>query len=224
MTKKPSCNNIDQSVVYHGGERNRRFVECLYGTAEQAIGEITPGCEIFGFTKGQFSLMDVIAHILSYTGPASVDISTWTAGKADISHAEKFLHDGHITSARWIVDRSFPSRQKEYFKGLIKRFGPESIRMTRTHAKFCLIKNEDWKIVLRSSMNLNRNPRFENFEISDDPSMCEFFTEMVDAIFSQPDVGRMPTTAELDEWFKGASIRGESYDRRDTSLPSMGWL
>ena len=30
-----------------------------------------------------------------------------------------------------------------------------------------LIKNNDWNIVIRTSMNLNENKRLENFEISD---------------------------------------------------------
>ena len=223
--QKANCNKIDGSVVFTANApRERRFVECLYGDASQAIGTLTPGCEIFGFTKGQFSLMDVISEILAQTGPATVDISTWTAAKADIGHAGRFVKDGHILSARWVVDRSFPSRQKGYFKMLVDRFGASAIRMTRTHAKFVLIRNEEWNIVLRSSMNLNKNPRFENFEISDDPAMADFFSDMVDQIFTQRDVGHMPTTAELDEWFSDCEIRGENVEPKTSNVPKMEWM
>lgn len=209
---KPSCNNLNAPACYRGRSRNRQLRECFCGAAFQAIGALEPGCEIFGFTKGQFSLMDVVTAILSQTGPASVDISTWTAGNADIEHCYQFIESGKIERARWVVDRSFPTRQPEYFDALVKRFGAESIRLTRTHAKFCLIRNDRWNIVLRSSMNLNKNPRFENFEISDDPEFADYFEMVVEGIFEQPDVGEMPSTSEVDAHFQQMSVFGESYD------------
>lgn len=210
-----------EAVFRADAPRERRFVECLYGDASQAVGELVPGCEVFGFTKGQFSLMDVITAILNQTGPAKVDISTWTAGKKDIGHAEQFVKTGLITDSRWVVDRSFPARQLGYFRLLVDRFGVENIRMTRTHCKFVLVQNEAWNIVLRSSMNLNKNPRFENFEISDDSAMAQYFVEMVDEIFTQPDVGHEPTTKELDDWFGSASIRGDNVEGRKTGVDSL---
>lgn len=223
--KTTSWKKMKHDAIYRADSpRERRFVECLYGDAVQAVGELSPGCEIFGFTKGQFSLMDVISAVLAQTGPATVDISTWTAGKKDIGHAEQFVKNGHITSARWVVDRSFPSRQKGYFKMLVDRFGAGNIRMTRTHCKFVLIRNDAWDIVLRSSMNLNKNPRFENFEISDDSAMAQYFEEMVDEIFQQPGVGHEPTTKELDEWFQGCEIRGENTAAKTSNVPKMEWM
>ena len=78
MTEK-SCSNLNAPACYRGRDRDRDLRECFCGTAFEAIGPLEPGCEIFGFTKGQFSLMDLITAILSQTGPASVDISTCTS-------------------------------------------------------------------------------------------------------------------------------------------------
>jgi hypothetical protein len=196
--------------------------ECFCGRAFQAIGTLTPGCEIFGFTKGQFSLMDLIIAILEQTGPASVDISTWTAGDADIRHCYQFVESGKIVSARWVVDRSFPTRQPDYFKALCKRFSPESIRITRTHAKFCLIRNDEWDIALRSSMNLNKNPRFENFEISDDAALAGYFSRVVDEIFSDLRCGREPSGSEVEGVFQGLEVQGESYDQTEINFGPNG--
>lgn len=209
---KPSCNNLNAPACYRGRSRNRELRECFCGQAWEAIGRLEPGCEIFGFTKGQFSLMDVVTAILSQIGPAHVDISTWTAASADIEHCFQFVRTNKIKSTRWVVDRSFPTRQPEYFDTLIERFGADSIRVTRTHAKFVLLRNDDWDIVLRSSMNLNKNPRFENFEISDDPDFADYFQMVVDEIFDSPDVAEPPTTREVDQKFKQMTILGESYD------------
>ena len=143
-------------------------------TAAGAIGDITPGCEIFGVNKGQFSLIDIIEHCLRFTGPADVILSTWTAAAADLDYALRFLADGRVKTLRFVVDFSFPSRQPEYCAALRERFGDDSVRMTKNHAKFVTVTNEDWSIVIRSSMNLNENRRLESFEISDDADLAGY--------------------------------------------------
>lgn len=219
--KKASCSNLKSPSCYRGVSRSRELRECFCGAAWQAIGDITPGCEIFGFTKGQFSLIDVITALLAQTGPAHVDISTWTAANADIRHAQQFVESGKILSTRWVIDRSFPTRQPEYFKDLIDRFGADSIRLTQTHAKFCTIRNDDWNLVVRTSMNLNRNPRFENFEISDDADFADYFSMIVDEIFSSPDVGTRPTNRQIAERFESLEVLGESHGDVDFDLPPL---
>lgn len=42
-----------------------------------------PGDDICGITNGQFSLIDIIDHVLTQTGPADVAIATWTMGVYD---------------------------------------------------------------------------------------------------------------------------------------------
>ncbi len=157
--------------------------------ATRAIGAVEPGCEIFGFTKGQFSLTDIILHVLTATGPADVVVSTWTAAHADIQTHHRLLTAGGVRSMRFVIDRGFPSRQPEYCDLLVSKFGPDCIRLTRIHAKFVLIRNEQWSVAIRTSMNLNTNPRFENFEISDDPVLADFLTEIVEEIFAREDCG-----------------------------------
>lgn len=148
-------------------------------TAKEALGELKPKVEIFGFTKGQFSLIDIIEHCLDFTGPADVTICSWTAGMSDQVIALGFLGDGRIRTLRFIVDFSFPTRQKAYCSALRERFGDEAIRLTNVHAKFVMIRNKGWNLVIRSSMNLNEARRLEWFEISDDPGMADYVEELV---------------------------------------------
>jgi hypothetical protein len=151
--------------------------------AAEAIGPLAPGCEIFGLSKGQFSLIDVICHVLAATGRADVVVSTWTAANADLGFAYRLLADGAIRSLRFVVDFSFPTRQPAYCAALRARFGDDCVRVTKTHAKFVVIRNDTWNVVIRSSMNLNENRRLESFEISDDAGMAAFCCEVVDELF-----------------------------------------
>lgn len=148
-------------------------------TAAEAVGPITRGCEIYGLSKGQFSLVELLEHVLDATGPAHVVVSTWTAAGADLSHTRKLLDDGRIVSARWLVDYSFPNRQPGYCAMLRERFGDDAIACTANHAKFLLVRNDEWSVVVRSSMNLNLNRRLESYEVSDDPQMADWLEEIV---------------------------------------------
>ena len=165
-------------------KREVRHSLCIPIAAE-SIGPITPGCEIYGLTGGQFSLVDIIVHCLQATGPADVTVSTWTAANADLGFAYRLLADGNIRSIRFIVDFSFPRREPEYCAALRERFGDEAIRITKNHCKFVLIRNEKWNLSLRTSMNLNENRRLENFEISDDAELCEYLVSVVDQMFER---------------------------------------
>lgn len=152
-------------------------------TVEEAVGVVEKGCEIFGLSKGQFSLIDIIGHCLKATGPADITLSTWTAANADMGFAYELMREGAIKSLRFVVDFSFPTRQPEYCAALREKFGDEAIRVTKTHAKFVVIRNAEWSIVIRSSMNLNENRRLESFEISDHAGMADYCLDLVEKLF-----------------------------------------
>jgi len=149
-----------------------------------SIGKIYKGMEIYGLTKGQYSIINIIETILNQTGKADVIISTWTAANAEIKKAEYFLKNGNINRLHFIVDRSFPTRQPQYYKQLIDTFG-EIVSLTNSHAKFVIIKNDEWNIVIRTSMNLNENKRLENFEISDDKQLVDYLLCICDDIIGK---------------------------------------
>ena len=104
-------------------KRDIRAVRAL--NACDAIGDLTPGCEIFILTYGQFSLIDAIAALLKKTGPADVIMSTWTAGPEDLTTCANLLDGATITSFRMMVDRSFLTRQPGYCRRMIDLFGLE---------------------------------------------------------------------------------------------------
>lgn len=170
--------------------RRRRIVRaCKTGTATEAIGTLTPGCEIFTLTYGQFSLIDALCAILEQTGPAHVTVATWSAAEADLRRAERLLSTAKISSMRYIVDRSFATRQPEYCQAMRTLFGDDCIRTARAHSKWATITNDRWTLAIRTSMNLNHNPRLENIEISDDPELHDFLKTAADDLFTEQQPG-----------------------------------
>jgi len=157
--------------------------------AAAAVAELRRGGRVCGLTMGQFSLLDLIRAVLAKTGPADVLISTWTAGIRDAETAAWLLSGEEIRSLRFVVDRSFATRQPRYAQRMIELFGERAILATRTHAKFAVVQNESWSVAIRSSMNLNKNTRVEQFDIDDDAALCRLFSDYADRVAAAQPAG-----------------------------------
>ena len=176
--------------TFRKSNHGKKIMACKRSTASLAIGELAKDIDIFILTYGQFSLIDALVAILDQTGPAHVTISTWTAAHAPLDRSAELLAAARILSFRMIVDRSFKTRQPKYFDHMCALFGADSIRSINTHAKFMTIRNGAWDIVVRTSMNLNQNPRLENLEISENAEFADFFDRIADDIFAEVPVDK----------------------------------
>ena len=146
-------------------------------------------CRIYGFTMGEFSLIDLIYSILQKTGSANVITATWSAGIKDAHQIKWMLDSDLIQTYRIITDRSFETRQQKYALSLEQLFGRENIRTSNIHAKFTLIWNADWRIVIRTSMNLNANKTCETFEIEEGDGLFDFHMDFCRTIDETMPVG-----------------------------------
>jgi hypothetical protein len=153
-------------------------------TAAEAISGLDHETEIFGFTKGQFSLLDLIGACLDVTGPAHLSISTWTCAPHEIASLAAMLQRGTVTGTRWLIDFSMARRDPAATSQLWAAFGRDNVRVAQNHAKFFVLQNPAWKLVCRSSMNLNMNPRYEDFQIGHDPELATFLNRLLDEIWA----------------------------------------
>ena len=188
---------MEELTVYKRPVRKTRKRFFNVEGVREYIGDLSKDTEIFGITKGQFSIIDVIQYVLEFAGPSHLMIATWTAAHADIKKAFEFLQSGNIKSIKFLVDRGFINRQPEYCAELQRLFGEDSIRFLRAHAKFCVIQNDNWNFVIRTSMNLNENKRMENFEITEDKEFCEYFKRFFDVSFDSIPVNK--TDGNIDQ-------------------------
>jgi hypothetical protein len=198
---------------------NRRVRTAKISNAREAIGSIEKNTDTFIFTYGQFSLIDALCVILDQTGPADVTISTWTAADAHLERSADLMASAQIRSFRMIVDRSFESRQPGYCHHMRQLFGSECIRAIRTHAKFMLIKSDTHNVVVRTSMNLNENPRLENIEISEDDMLADFFQTVADDVFREVKPGEnrsmLPEMNSVQESFQFKEIEAKVIPREN---------
>lgn len=172
-------------------------------SAAEAVAGLAQDNEIYGFTKGQFTLLELWQAVLGVTGPAFVTISTWTAARNEIRVIENLLIEHRLTGARWLIDATFGRRDPEACAYIKKTFGADCMRIANTHTKFAVFTNDRWKVVLRTSMNLNMNPRFEDFTIAHDPELADFITDLMDKIWAKQKASLADATAtEKDRYFR----------------------
>lgn len=162
----------------------------MAGVAAKSIEGFGKGMDISGLTYGQFSLIDLIQATLDITGPADVTIATWSSGFYDIEAAKNFADDGRIRSIRFVMDSGRQKKGQAGVTDIAELFGEESIITVRTHAKFVIIKNDEWDVLITSSMNLNRNIRTEQFDMTDDPARCAVYEAFVNSAFEEAPVSR----------------------------------
>lgn len=166
-------------------QKNREIRHAMYGeNARLAIGKLTKGCEIYGLTKGDVSLVNIIEAVLKQTGRAKVICATWAASGYDVTKLECLCQNDLIKDICFILDYSAQQKLNNTGFEIMNSYFPNKIFLTKTHAKFVLIKNDEWNICIRTSMNLNENKRIENFEISDCEILYNYMHEIASDIIA----------------------------------------
>ena len=154
-------------------------------TAVAAIAGLDHETEIYGFTKGQFSLLNLIQAVFLVTGPAHLSLSTWTAASHEIESLAAMQARGDITGLRLLIDFSMARREPAMTAQMREKLGRDNIRVAQTHAKFALFQNAEWKVALRTSMNLNMNPRNEDFLVGHDLELAAFLNGILDEVWAK---------------------------------------
>lgn len=154
----------------------RAAAEESFRTAGECIGEIARGMSVFAITRGQFSMIDVILYCLDRVGAgAGVSVWTWAIADYEVEVFERLLIDGRIGEGRLVVDYSAGRRNRELLDVWRDRFGEGAVKVCMNHAKIARIwgagvssrDGGEFKLLARGSFNLNFNPRFEQFDLTE---------------------------------------------------------
>lgn len=181
-----------------------RFKKSEIGVFQQdaakfALHGFEKDCHLMGLTMGQFSLIDMIHETLKLTGPADLYIATWSAGIKDAHQVKWMLDTDLIRGVRLLTDHSYVNRQSKYAMAIEELFGRENIRSSEMHAKFVIIKNEEYSVTILSSMNLNANRTCETFTIYENAEICQFYMDFVNHHFDNM----------KDGWERSSSVARE---------------
>lgn len=162
--------------------RRARAVES-FQSAAATIGPVTPGMSLFAITRGQFSMIDAILHVLDEVGPSRVSFWTWTVAEYEVQVVERLIADKRITSGRMVIDHGARNKNAELIRRFQQSFGADSVRYVVNHAKIATIETVVGdRYLLRGSMNLNFNPRFEQFDLTSNGPDFDLIREVEDEL------------------------------------------
>jgi hypothetical protein len=146
----------------------RKVARESFKSAAETIGPVEPGMSLFAITRGQWSMIDAVLHVLDQVGPAAVSLWTWTVAEYEVQVLTRLRIDQRITAGRLVIDHGARNKNADIIADWKKQFGPESVRYVVNHAKIATVESvSGLKFLLRGSMNLNFNPRFEQFDITE---------------------------------------------------------
>jgi hypothetical protein len=176
-----------------------------FSNASECIGKCVKDMSLFAITRGQWSMIDAVLHVLNEVGPSKVSLWTWTVAEYEVQVLARLRMDKKLLDGRLIIDAGARNKNSGIIAEWQNAFGPQAVRYVINHSKIATVESANGlKFLLRGSMNLNFNPRFEQFDISEGGPAFELVKEIEDSLPFLPNncVGSEPYKAtKLDSAF-----------------------
>lgn len=137
------------------------------------LGDITPNQITHFYSHGTFNSVRLLFHVLKYTGPANVLMSTYSISEKSVRQLYAAKNNGAITDIRFLIDNRVRSMSPKPFQFLMGSF-PNVVRTLSIHAKITLVWNEHWTVSIISSMNATDNNKIERGVIFTTPEVFEY--------------------------------------------------
>jgi len=141
----------------------------------QELPELQQNKTIPFASSGNFSMHELMEYLLEKTGSANVRVSSFSISEVAIRSFFNLMEKETIHSLRCLFDISV-KRHKLGLLFFVNNIG-STIAISKNHAKLILIENNNWKVVIVGSANLQVNDKNEAGIISTDADFYRFYDE-----------------------------------------------
>ena len=163
-----------------------------------ALAKMPAGGRLFGLIRG-FSAIDLLRAALDRVGPADVEIIGFKLGEAEARELAGLAAAGRIKDLRVLVSPAFIAQNPGPAKEVERAIGADRCKLAWSHGRFFVVRGADRAVVVHSSANLNRNPRCEQYDASEEPETVAFFSRLHLEIWAQtPDGIHTPRPQIVD--------------------------
>lgn len=129
-------------------------------------------------SNGNVDVFTFIPYLIKQFGQMDkFYISTWIISLSIMKQIDKLLISGDLKSINLITDLMFKNRKTDMYAavlGVVKKHGGK-IKIIRNHAKITLLQNKSHSFIITSSANYTRNPRSEQFTLSESKELFDFY-------------------------------------------------
>lgn len=150
---------------------------------------VEPGESWHILSTGDVDVLSFTRYLLKGYGHFdSCVMSTWRINTADIEEIARWIDAGLIGEWHLIIDRRFERLAPDSYAAVMelnKAYdGAVTVSMALNHSKLTLLSNaeQDVRLVIESSANVNTNHRLENTAIHADHGLHDFYAKALNGI------------------------------------------
>lgn len=146
------------------------------------FGGLGPGLQYHYINNGQWSLHDLLAFALDYTGPASVYVSSFSLSESAIRSFLHLIDEGMINALECIFDISTKKNKFDllFFAGNIT----SRIYLASNHAKLISVVGKERTVFINTSANLTVNRRYESGILITDAALNSLYHTALMELFA----------------------------------------
>jgi hypothetical protein len=137
------------------------------------IGEIKPDESIYFFSKKEWSMPDLIDYVTTQFGPCALRLTSFSFTSPALVHIKNLIEIRQLTNVQFLLDKSVKNQKEKYQQ--LKAIDID-VAFLSCHAKVVLLHNSKINLVIVSSANINRNPRWEAGVIETRPAVFNFYS------------------------------------------------
>lgn len=136
--------------------------------------------------KGKWAIHELLPILLAQIGIADVRIATFNISEDSLRPLFFLMEKESISKLTLLLDMNV-KRHKLDLLFFAANITPD-VRLSSTHMKVMLIQNENWKIGIVGSANMNNNPRYEAGFIFTDTSLYDYFDKAYTNVFENDSI------------------------------------
>ena len=163
-----------------------RFVISKSGRDMAAIiGELHRDEYVHVLSAGQWSLHQMLAHLVKLTGPADVHMASWSITENPMRQILDLCDQKLVRSLTVLFDSRVTGQCPDAYQ--LAASNVARIRLSHCHAKALAIINDDWAISVATSANLTVNPRIERYTVCTVRAVAEWERDWIERFAASGD-------------------------------------
>lgn len=160
FTPKDLQHREEVQALEHHRLRAARFVNEEVGrTLEQQFGQLAMGEAVHFATGTKWSLHDLLVYCLQQTGPAHLHLCMYAVKEKQVELLARLKAQKLLLSINAVLYYRADKNDAGAFQ-LLQNIS-EQFGLLRTHAKLCVLQNEQWGISIVGSANLTTNTQHD---------------------------------------------------------------
>lgn len=134
-------------------------------------------------SRGQWSLHQLIAHLVDLLGPCACTLTSWGISAKPLTCLLDLVRNQRIRHLNALFDHRVRLQCPDAFQLLLSISEHERVKvgLSKIHAKVVILHGEHLAAQVSTSANLTVNPRTETYALSTSPEKVAFHSQWVEA-------------------------------------------